>query len=154
MPRSDLVGGTKVCSNGLGHMRSLQKSSSQKPNGSINTQYSGERFRTIGPLNAYISTVTYTEHSYLELGYLGGSSETPKECAPGFMPGGGARVKIQDTFEICYIGVKGFSNAYISTITYCRAFIFRTWDTWEGLLRFQKNRPQGSCLGVGLGVKI
>ena len=32
-----------------------------------------------------------TEHSYLELGYLGGFSEIPKEHTPGFMPGGGAR---------------------------------------------------------------
>ena len=32
-----------------------------------------------------------TEHSYLELGYFGGSSEIRKEHTPGFMSGGGAR---------------------------------------------------------------
>ena len=31
-----------------------------------------------------------TKHSYLKFGYLGGSSEIPKEHTLGFMPGGGA----------------------------------------------------------------
>ena len=31
-----------------------------------------------------------TKHSYLNLGYLGGSSEIPKEHAPGFVSGDGA----------------------------------------------------------------
>ena len=31
-----------------------------------------------------------TKLSYLKSGYLGGSSDIPKEHTPGFMPGGGA----------------------------------------------------------------
>ena len=43
------------------------------------------------------------KHSYLKLGYLGGSSEIPKEHIPGFLPGDGAWGQNLGNFVICYM---------------------------------------------------
>ena len=43
------------------------------------------------------------KHSYLKLGYLGGSSEIPKEHIPGFLPGDGAWGQNLGNFVVCYM---------------------------------------------------
>ena len=51
--------------------------------------------------NAYISTVIYHGAFIFGLGYLGGSSEIPKEHTPGFMPWGGTWG--QNLEHLCYV---------------------------------------------------
>ena len=59
-----------------------------------------------------------TEHSYLELGYLGGSSEIPKEYTPGFKPVGGARN--QNLGHLCNVIQSNFDGSNIfGTIEKC-----------------------------------
>ena len=52
-----------------------------------------------------------TEASNLELRYLGGSSEIPRELTPGFMPLGGARG--QNLGHLCNTVLKFFKFLYL-----------------------------------------
>ena len=53
-----------------------------------------------------------TEHSYLELGYLGWSSEIPKEHTSGFTLGVGARGQnLGHHYNVIYICVKVFQKS-------------------------------------------
>ena len=66
-----------------------------------------------------------TEHSYLEVWYQGGSSEISKEHTPGFMLGVGRGQNLGQCCNVICTGVC-FSNAYILTVSYHKAFIFKT----------------------------
>ena len=94
------------------------------------------------------------KHLNLKLRYLGGSSDIPKEHISGFMLGGGARGQnLGHPCNVICICINSF-QMLISQQSLITKHSYLKLGYLEGLLRFQNITPLGSCLGVGLGVKI